>query len=114
MTNFKKIEINDFEIINPILKKYNVENCDHCFFTMLIWSFRHHVEYTICENTLFMRTEGDNSYWYLSPVGELCYNGEKMVINNNEIGETSQFLYDTITGIQKGIVEDKLNFTITL
>ena len=22
MTNFKKIEINDFEIINPILKKY--------------------------------------------------------------------------------------------
>ncbi len=50
----------------------------------------------------------------ISPVGELCYNGEKMVINNNEIGETSQFLYDTITGIQKGIVEDKLNFTITL
>ena len=47
----------------------------------------------------------------ISPVGELCYNGEKMVINNNEIGKTSQFLYDTITGMQKGAVEDKFNFT---
>ena len=47
----------------------------------------------------------------ISPVGELCYNGEKMVINNNEIGKTSQFLYDTITGIQKGAIEDKLGFT---
>ena len=34
-----------------------------------------------------------------------------MIINNNEIGKVSQFLYDTITGIQKGTVEDKLNFT---
>ncbi|MBQ7284532.1 MAG: DUF2156 domain-containing protein, partial [Oscillospiraceae bacterium] len=73
MDNFKKIDITDFEKINPLLKKYNVENCDHCFFTMYLWSFRHHVEYTICENTLFMRTTGDNSYWYLSPVGELPF-----------------------------------------
>lgn len=73
MENFKKIDITDFDIINPIFKKYNVENCDHCFFTMLIWSFRHHVEYTICENTVFMRTKGDNSYWYLSPTGELPF-----------------------------------------
>ncbi len=47
----------------------------------------------------------------ISPVGELCYRGEKMVINNNEIGKLSQFLYDTITGIQKGVVEDTLGFT---
>ena len=47
----------------------------------------------------------------ISPVGELCYKGEKMVINNNEIGEVSQMLYDTITGMQKGAIEDKYNFT---
>ncbi|MBE6894134.1 MAG: DUF2156 domain-containing protein [Ruminococcaceae bacterium] len=73
MNNFKKLAIEDFEKIDPILKKHNVENCDHCFFTMLIWSFRHHVEYTIVDGTLFMRTLGDNSYWYLSPVGELPF-----------------------------------------
>ena len=48
----------------------------------------------------------------ISPVGELCYKGEKMVINNGEIGEVSQYLYDTITGIQKGVVEDKLDFIV--
>lgn len=47
----------------------------------------------------------------ISPVGELCYRGDKMIINNNEIGKVSQFLYDTITGIQKGALEDKYNFT---
>ena len=48
----------------------------------------------------------------ISPVGELCYKGKKMVINNNEIGEISQMLYDTITGIQKGAVEDELGFIV--
>ena len=48
----------------------------------------------------------------ISPVGELCYKGEKMVINNGEIGEISQMLYDTITGIQKGAVEDTLDFVV--
>jgi len=48
----------------------------------------------------------------ISPVGELCYKGEKMVINNGEIGKVSQYLYDTITGIQKGVVEDTLDFTV--
>lgn len=50
----------------------------------------------------------------ISPVGELCYKDEKMIINNNEIGEVSQMLYDTITGIQKGALEDKYNFTYKL
>ena len=50
----------------------------------------------------------------ISPVGELCYKDDKMVVNNNEIGEVSQFLYDTITGIQKGAIEDTLSFTYKL
>ncbi len=47
----------------------------------------------------------------ISPVGELCYKDDKMVVNNNEIGAVSQFLYDTITGLQKGAIEDTFNFT---
>ncbi|SHH22051.1 branched chain amino acid aminotransferase apoenzyme [Anaerosphaera aminiphila DSM 21120] len=36
----------------------------------------------------------------VSPVGELFYNGEKVVINNGEIGKVSQHLYDELTDIQ--------------
>ena len=50
----------------------------------------------------------------ISPVGKLRYKDDVFEINNNEIGEVSQKLYDTITGIQWGKCEDEFNWTITL
>ena len=48
----------------------------------------------------------------ISPIGELCYKDHKYIINNNEIGKLSQHLYDSITGIQWGEVEDKFGWTV--
>lgn len=48
----------------------------------------------------------------ISPVGELCYKGEKMIINNGEIGELAQKLYDTLYGIQTGAVKDTMGWTV--
>ena len=48
----------------------------------------------------------------ISPVGELSYMGEKMVINNGEIGAIAQEMYDTIYGIQTGAVEDTMGWTV--
>lgn len=42
----------------------------------------------------------------ISPVGELKWGNKVMRINNGEIGPISQRLYDTITGIQRGKIED--------
>ena len=50
----------------------------------------------------------------ISPVGKLRYKDEVYTINNNEIGEVSQKLYDKVTGIQWGKCEDELGWTITL
>lgn len=50
----------------------------------------------------------------VSPVGELLYKGEKMVINNNEIGPVAQEMYDTIYGIQTGKIEDFMNWTVAV
>lgn len=47
----------------------------------------------------------------ISPIGELDWDGQKIVINNNKIGETSKKIYDTITGIQSGMLEDRFNWT---
>lgn len=38
----------------------------------------------------------------ISPVGELCWNGNVITINNGKTGPISQRLYDTLTGIQYG------------
>ncbi len=47
----------------------------------------------------------------VSPIGELCYKEVKYTINNGEIGETTQMLYDTLTGIQWGKIEDTYGWT---
>ena len=48
----------------------------------------------------------------VSPMGLLDNGKEKMVINNQEIGPVAQKLYDTLTGIQWGKVEDKYGWTV--
>ena len=50
----------------------------------------------------------------ISPVGELYDNGKSYVINNNEIGPVAKKLYDTLTGIQWGKIEDKLGWTVKI
>ena len=47
----------------------------------------------------------------ISPIGELKVGDVKMVINNGEIGPVSQRLYDNLTGIQWGTVEDTMGWT---
>ena len=47
----------------------------------------------------------------ISPIGELSWNGERYQINGGKIGETSQKLYDQLTGIQWGKLPDPFGWT---
>ncbi|MBO7310868.1 MAG: branched chain amino acid aminotransferase, partial [Clostridia bacterium] len=48
----------------------------------------------------------------VSPIGLLDTGDDKMVINGGEIGEIAQKLYDTLTGIQWGKIEDTFGWTV--
>ena len=48
----------------------------------------------------------------ITPVGELRYKDDVVRINDEKTGELTQKLYDTLTGIQWGRVEDKFHWTI--
>jgi branched-chain amino acid aminotransferase len=48
----------------------------------------------------------------ISPVGELAYRGEKMVIGGGQIGPLTQRLYDAIVGIQYGTAADPHHWTV--
>ena len=50
----------------------------------------------------------------VSPVGELRYENEKMVIGGGAIGPVTQRIYDTITGIQWGKIEDTKHWTVQI
>ncbi|MDP4153302.1 MAG: branched-chain amino acid aminotransferase [Bacillota bacterium] len=48
----------------------------------------------------------------ISPVGELRYDDKIAVVNDRKIGPTAQLLYDTLTGIQYGKIEDKFGWSV--
>ncbi len=50
----------------------------------------------------------------ISPVGKLRYKDDVMTIGDGTIGEVSQKLYDTITGIQWGTEEDPFGWSVVL
>ncbi|MFN7250246.1 MAG: branched-chain amino acid aminotransferase [Anaerobacillus sp.] len=47
----------------------------------------------------------------ISPIGELEWQGQKIIINDKIIGNVSQKLYDTLTGIQTGKIADTYSWT---
>ncbi len=57
---------------------------------------------------------GSGTAAVISPVGTLKFGSDVFSINNGNIGEVSQKVYDTITGIQKGVVEDKHNWLVEI
>ncbi len=70
--------------------------------------------YEAYENGKLEEVFGTGTAAVISPVGELCWEGKKITINNGEIGPLSQKLYDTITGLQNGKVEDTFGYVVKL
>jgi branched-chain amino acid aminotransferase len=50
----------------------------------------------------------------ISPVGELAYKGERIVVNEGKIGEVAQRLYDSIVAIQYGAAPDAHGWTLVV
>jgi branched-chain amino acid aminotransferase len=50
----------------------------------------------------------------ISPVGELAYRGQRIVINGGRIGEVTQRLYDAIVAIQYGTAPDTHGWTLVV
>ena len=62
------------------------------------------------ENGKLDEAFGTGTAAVISPIGVLEWEGKKITINDGKIGQISQKVYDTITGIQSGAVEDKFGW----
>ena len=49
---------------------------------------------------------GSGTAAVITPVGKLCYKDEVLQLNGGKVGEITQKLYDTLTGIQTGKLKD--------
>lgn len=91
---------------------------DSCMRLMKRWGYAVHEEDLAIEDLLAASAAGKLEEAFgtgtaavISPVGELYYKGQKAVVNGGEIGELTQKLYDTLTGIQWGRLEDPLGWS---
>ena len=50
----------------------------------------------------------------ISPIGEMGWEDQHVVVNGGEIGSLTQKLYDTLTGIQWGVEPDPYGWTVKL
>ncbi len=50
----------------------------------------------------------------VSPIGKLAFGGEEYQVGGGKIGKVTQELYDTLTGIQWGKIEDEFGWTYPL
>lgn len=50
----------------------------------------------------------------VAPVGSLCYQDDVLCVGNGGIGGVTQRLYDTVVGIQKGIIPDPYGWTMDI
>ena len=66
------------------------------------------------ENGTLEEAWGCGTAAVVSPIGQLFYKGEGFTVGNGGIGEVTQKLYDTLTGIQWGRVEDTFGWTMPL
>ncbi|MBR6352245.1 MAG: aminotransferase class IV, partial [Firmicutes bacterium] len=67
-----------------------------------------------CDDGSLEEAWGTGTAAVVSPIGELRYYGRSYIINNNQIGELSQKLYDELTGIQWGDRPDRFGWTMKL
>ena len=50
----------------------------------------------------------------VSPIGKLAFGDEEYIVNEGKIGEVTQELYDTLTGIQWGKIDDEFGWVYKL
>ncbi len=93
---------------------------DSCIQIMKKWGLKVEEEDILIEDILnYAKTGqlkevfGTGTAAVISPVGSLFYKGNDYEVNQSQIGEITNKLYETITGIQKGTVTDAFDWITT-
>lgn len=69
--NFKKIELNDAELLMPFLKDADELTCEISFINLLLWQPLYNNCYCIDEGILYIKSHSDNTEIYSLPFGDI-------------------------------------------
>ena len=64
------------------------------------------------ENGTLEEAWGCGTAAVVSPIGKLAYQDKEYIVSGGQIGEVTQMLYDTLTGIQWSKTEDPFGWIV--
>jgi len=67
---FKKISIEDQELMTSYFERRNILSCEYSFITLMIWSIRYHIEYAVTDDFMLIMEEYNGHIYGLMPVCE--------------------------------------------
>ncbi len=70
MEPFKKLELEDIEIVHPFLKAHNFELCDYTLMVKMLWREYYNIHYYIYQDTLIFLLFNDQYTWFEYPLGK--------------------------------------------
>lgn len=68
----------------------------------------------LIENKRCSEIFGTGTAAVISPVGKIKYKDKEYTINNNQTGDITKTLFNTLTGIQQGSIEDKFDWVVQI
>lgn len=77
--NFKKIEIDDIDILKPFLTQANELTCELSFVNLLLWQPLYNNCYCIEDGILYLKSYDDNIVTYSLPFGDMKTGFKKIV-----------------------------------
>ena len=77
--NFKKIEIDDIDILKPFLTQADELTCELSFVNLLLWQPLYNNCYCIEDGILYLKSYDDNIVTYSLPLGNMKTGFEKIV-----------------------------------
>jgi len=68
--NFKRISIEDQEVMTSYFEKRNILSCEYNFTTLMIWSIRYKIDYAVADDFMLIMEECNGEVYGLMPVCE--------------------------------------------
>ena len=110
--DFKKLSLEDMELLGSYLKKSNSESYEYLFTSLYLWRKLNNVSYAIIDDTLVIdKTEEGKGYFFAQPIG---YEREMLKALVDELAAKSDGCQERVYlfgDVDEGFVDDLRNYT---
>lgn len=69
MEPFKKLTLDDIEVVRPFLKSHRFELCDYTLMVKMLWREFYNIHYYVLDDTLIFLLSNDEYIWFEYPLG---------------------------------------------